>query len=308
LTNVHLSLRKLESFLQFLRKTYCAFFKILHSKISCDGFTPSGLLSPSSEDQARLLREVYNECGITPDQLSFFEAHASATKVGDLKEVQVIDEFLGKLRQKPLLIGSVKSNVGHTEAASCMCSIMKAVLAIESNVVAANLHFRKAKKGMAGIEEGRLVPVTKKTLLEGDDIVIGINNFGFGGSNGHLILKRLVSKKSEESKVMDDVPRLVCVSGRTEEAIITTLERLNERQVNVEHVGLIHQVFKKNFSGHRHRGFTIISKNQHLQTSPYLPSIQPPPFYIKFGKFDLSYKSVRMYFLNFPPFATTMEK
>jgi fatty acid synthase len=255
-----------------------------------------------------LLKEVYNECGITPDQVSFVEAHAAGTKVGDLQEVEVIDEGLGQLRQKPLLIGSVKSNVGHAEAASGVCSVMKALLAIENDVVAPNLHLKKVKKGMVGIEEGRLVPVTKKMFLEGDDVVIGINNFGFGGSNGHLILKRFVRNKSQEREVMDDVSRLVCVSGRSEEAVITTLKGLNGKQVDVEHVGLIHQVFKRNISAHPYRGFTILSKNQHLETSPYFPSIQPPPFYIKFGNFDLSYKSVGMYFSNFPVFATTMEK
>jgi hypothetical protein len=110
---------------------------------------------------------------------------------------------------------------------------MKAVFAIESDVLTPNLQFKKAKKRMVGIEKGRLIPMRKNTFLEVHDMVIEINNFEFEGSDGHLILERFVSKKSEEREVMDDAPRLVYVSGRTEEAVIsTTLERLNRKQVN----------------------------------------------------------------------------
>jgi hypothetical protein len=86
---------------------------------------------------------------------------------------------------------------------------------------------------MVGIEKGRLIPIRKNTFLEAHDVVIEINNFEFDGSDGHLILERFVSKKSEEREVMDDAPRLVYVSGRTKEAVIsTTLEHLNRKQVN----------------------------------------------------------------------------
>jgi hypothetical protein len=92
---------------------------------------------------------------------------------------------------------------------------------------------QESQKRMVGIEKGRLIPMRKNTFLEVHDMVIEINNFEFEGSDGHLILERFVSKKSEEREVMDDAPRLVYVSGRTEEAVIsTTLERLNRKQVN----------------------------------------------------------------------------
>lgn len=80
--------------------------------------------------QAQLLKEIYIDSGIHPDDLSYIEAHGTGTTVGDYQEVEAIDFSIGKRRTKPLWIGSVKSNLGHTEPSSGICSLAKVNIAL----------------------------------------------------------------------------------------------------------------------------------------------------------------------------------
>jgi hypothetical protein len=113
------------------------------------------------------------------------------------------------------------------DTAKYLCILNKNYLNLCKIITFKMLHLNEKER------TGRLIPIRKNTFLEAHDVVIEINNFEFDGSDGHLILERFVSKKSEEREVMDDAPRLVYVSGRTKEAVIsTTLEHLNRKQVN----------------------------------------------------------------------------
>lgn len=104
-------------------KRVYALFK--HVKLNSDGFKEEGITYPSERLQTRLLTEFYNECGISPVNVEYIEAHGTGTKVGDPVEVNAISNVFCKERKAPLLIGSVKSNVGHSEPASCMNQITK---------------------------------------------------------------------------------------------------------------------------------------------------------------------------------------
>ncbi|KAL1475744.1 hypothetical protein MTO96_037062, partial [Rhipicephalus appendiculatus] len=101
---------------------------------------------PSAELQAKLLREVYAESNIDPTQVQYLEAHGTGTAVGDPVELAAISSvFCDSSRKRPLMIGSVKSNVGHSETASGICSIAKVILTMETGTIAGNLHFNEAE-------------------------------------------------------------------------------------------------------------------------------------------------------------------
>lgn len=107
---------------QDAKRIYATF---VHSKTNCDGFKEEGITYPSFEIQKLLLKEFYEECNISPAKLSYIEAHATGTTVGDPVEIMSIDQALCSNRKTPLLMGSIKSNVGHAEAASGLCQIAK---------------------------------------------------------------------------------------------------------------------------------------------------------------------------------------
>lgn len=106
--------------------------------------------------QNALIREVYQESGVDPHDVVYVEAHGTGTKVGDPQEVNSIADFFCKDRKTPLLIGSVKSNMGHSEPASGLCSFAKVVIAMESGVIPQNLHFTSPNLDIPALSDGRL--------------------------------------------------------------------------------------------------------------------------------------------------------
>ncbi|EFN75501.1 Fatty acid synthase [Harpegnathos saltator] len=100
-------------------------FQFVYSKTNCDGWKPEGIVHPSLSMQKKLLEDFYDECGITPEELSYIEAHGTGTLAGDLVEINAIDQALCSKRSTPLLVGSVKSRFGHTEAAAGLCQVAK---------------------------------------------------------------------------------------------------------------------------------------------------------------------------------------
>jgi fatty acid synthase len=161
---------------------------------------------------------------------------------------------------------------------------------------------------LEGFEEGRMKVVLDLTELEGDEAIVGVNNFGFGGNNCHTVLKRFKNKKVDGGIPQDDVPRLICVSGRTEEAVLSLFNDVHSRKLDAEHVGLFHQIYKKNVDNHIYRGFTIASKNGPLRTSSKFFSLQHKPLYVYFGQFERSFKLLGSCLMHFPIFKNTISR
>lgn len=105
------------------------------------------------------------------------------TKVGDPEECKSIDRVFCTNREEPLLIGSIKSNIGHSEASSGICSLTKVLLAFDEGAIPPNLHFKTPKKEIKALVEGRLKVCTEITPLPGN--LAAVSSFGFGGANGN---------------------------------------------------------------------------------------------------------------------------
>jgi len=120
------------------------------------GNKEQGITFPNGSMQKKLILETYAEAGVSPADVVYVEAHGTGTKVGDPQEVNSIADVFCKGRNTPLLIGSVKSNMGHSEPASGLCSIAKALIAMESGVIPGNLHFKNPNKDIPALNDGRL--------------------------------------------------------------------------------------------------------------------------------------------------------
>lgn len=143
----------------FLQKSSIArrvYATILGAKTNTDGNKEQGITFPSGDLQNRLMREVYAEAGINPWEVSYVEAHGTGTKVGDPQEVNSIAELFCKNRKTPLLIGSVKSNMGHSEPASGLCSLAKVLIAMENGLIPTNLHYQNPNMDIPALSDGRL--------------------------------------------------------------------------------------------------------------------------------------------------------
>ena len=130
----------------------------MNIRSNSDGFKHEGVMYPNGKVQERLLRETYEQVGLDPGQISYMDAHGTGTSLGDPEELQAISDVFCKspARTAPLLVGSVKSNMGHTEAAAGMCSLAKTLVAIQCGTIPPNLHFNKPKPEQEHLFDGSL--------------------------------------------------------------------------------------------------------------------------------------------------------
>ncbi|MGG2463843.1 SDR family NAD(P)-dependent oxidoreductase [Streptomyces sp. RGM 3693] len=203
---------------------------IVASGTNNDGRT-AGLALPSAEAQQALLEQVYGNAGISPDQLVYLEAHGTGTAVGDPIECAAIGEALSRYRTVgPLPVGSVKSNIGHMEAASGVAGLLKAVLALRDRTAPATLHALPLNPtidfdglGLRPTVEPEPLPVTGQS-------VVGVNSFGFGGANAHVVLAPAAApagQSAPRTAVIGPLP--VVVSARTAEALSEACVRMADR-------------------------------------------------------------------------------
>ncbi|KAK3936681.1 lovastatin diketide synthase LovF [Diplogelasinospora grovesii] len=162
---------------------------IRDSGVNQDGKTET-ITTPSGEAQEALIRACYRRAGLDPAETTYFEAHGTGTPTGDPIEVKAIASVFKGTRDEPLRIGSVKTNIGHTETASGVAAIIKVALALEKGQIPPSINFEKPNKKLQ-LDEWRLkVPTELESWPDKAGIRrASINNFGYGGSNAHVIME-----------------------------------------------------------------------------------------------------------------------
>lgn len=183
---------------------------IRETSLNQDGKTET-ITSPSSAAQEALLRDCYRSAGLDPRETQYFEAHGTGTPTGDPIEARAIAAMLGKgrLPEQPLRIGSVKTGIGHTEPTSGLASIIKVVLSMEQGLIPPSINFQKPNPKLA-LEDWRLKVVTEAEPWPVSNTSsvyrASVNNFGYGGTNAHVILEQgdawLPEKRSQLNTVM----------------------------------------------------------------------------------------------------------
>src|SRR5271166_5783840 len=190
---------------------------ILGTGVNSDGRT-IGLSLPSETAQASLLRSVYARAGVAPEQLTFFEMHGTGTPAGDPIEAAAVGHSLGQSRSDPLPIGSVKTNIGHLEAASGMAGLLKAALALDRGIVPPTLHCETPNPNIAFDQLNlRLVRDAEPIGAARERRYAGVNSFGFGGTNAHVVLAAPPSR-DDPIPLPEAMPPLV-ISARTEASL-----------------------------------------------------------------------------------------
>ena len=203
---------------------------ILATASNSDGRT-QGIFLPSAEAQEALLREVYEQAEVDPADITYIEAHGTGTPAGDPVECTAIGKFLARHRdpEKPCLIGSIKSNIGHLEAASGMAGLIKVALALKHREIPGNLHFNKPNPSIP-FDYFNLRVVDRLTPLPANSkpLVMGANSFGFGGANAHAILQEFDRSRSAGAAVaMQETKQTLplVISARSENSLTRLAEK-----------------------------------------------------------------------------------
>jgi acyl transferase domain-containing protein/acyl carrier protein len=162
---------------------------ILASGANADGARKTGITIPSREGQAELMRSVLAQSGLKAQDIDFIEAHGTGTVVGDPIETSAIGEIYGQGRTAPLPLGSIKANMGHMEAASGMAGLVKTLLALKHRALPPQIHLETPNPQIDFVGLN-LQPVTQYQRLDKDSpLIAGLNSFGFGGANAHILLQ-----------------------------------------------------------------------------------------------------------------------
>ncbi|TWT84022.1 Phthiocerol synthesis polyketide synthase type I PpsC [Planctomycetes bacterium CA13] len=178
---------------------YCV---IRASALNQDGHT-DGMTVPSQSAQQTLMTQAYQSANIDPALVSYIEAHGTGTPVGDPIEAAAIGSVVGTARtaSQPCYVGSVKTNIGHLEAGAGIASVIKVALAMRHQTIPKHLNFESLNPAIRLQENNLRLPLksTPWTPIEGRRIA-GINGFGYGGANAHVVVEDVSTMQSAESK------------------------------------------------------------------------------------------------------------
>ncbi|MDH6501989.1 beta-ketoacyl synthase N-terminal-like domain-containing protein [Streptomyces sp. SAI-149] len=193
--------------------------------VNSDGRS-NGLLAPNPAAQQALLADAYARAGLTPAQVDYVEAHGTGTPLGDPIEAGALGAVLGAGRDpdQPLLLGSVKSNLGHLESAAGIAGLVKTVLALHHDVIPPSLH---CSEGSA-LDGAHLRVVTEGEPWPryGGTAVAGVSGFGFGGTNAHAVLEEWRPGVLPPHPAEEPGARLHLLSDVDEERLRDTAARL----------------------------------------------------------------------------------
>nr|WP_264318820.1 type I polyketide synthase [Acidithiobacillus sulfurivorans] len=224
---------------------------VAHSAINTDGHK-SGLTIPSVGAQQSLLEQAYAAAGIDPRQLDYLEAHGTGTPVGDPIEVEAIGRALGMHREadQPLPIGSVKSNIGHLETASGIPGLLKSILVLQNRLIPPTIGIETLNPRLA-LDDYHLEVVQRMRPLRAEgSLLVGVNSFGFGGANAHIILESAEAPRRRRSprwRTAADGRKPLCLSAATPSALQAVAQDFADWLTAADHEKLYAALYQANF-------------------------------------------------------------
>jgi len=287
------------------------------SAINSDGYTEKGITFPNGNAQHTLLKNLYAQCNINPDDVSYIEAHGTGTAAGDPQEVNAIEQALNisqRSTDSPLYIGSVKSNMGHAEGAAGMAGIIKVLLCMEHGMIPANLHYSTPNENIAALHKGSIKVVDEHMQWNGG--IVGINSFGFGGTNAHVILEGGISQnfKYQQTNNQHDLskvlPPLIPCVARTSEAIDILLDSYTESDINLDAVKFMQSVANRDTEAFQYRGCLISNYDEkYIKNSPIKGKVveNPQEIWFVYPGMGSQWKGMGEELMSHPVFSSTIQ-
>lgn len=192
---------------------------IYGTAINQDGRS-NGLTAPNGLAQQRVIRDALADANLTPDQIDYVETHGTGTILGDPIEVQALGAVMrDRPQDRPLAIGSVKTNIGHLEAAAGAASLIKVILSLQHEQIPPHLHLKQVNPHIPLDELPLTIPTVLRPWPRGErPRYAGISSFGFGGTNAHVIVGEAPAPAQTKNPV--DRPRhLAALAAKSSEAL-----------------------------------------------------------------------------------------
>ncbi|NCR11805.1 MAG: acyltransferase domain-containing protein [Microcystis aeruginosa SX13-11] len=190
------------------------------SAVNQDG-PSSGLTVPNGSAQMAVIRQALENAKVKPEQISYLEAHGTGTALGDPIEVRGINNILCKDRStdNPLMVGSVKTNIGHLEIAAGMASLLKVILSLKNQEIPPHLHFKELNPDLADAATSLKIPTSSLPWQRTEEPRrAGISAFGLSGTNAHIIIEEPPQLSFNPSEV-DRPAHLLTLSAKSDDAL-----------------------------------------------------------------------------------------
>ncbi|HLX01361.1 MAG TPA: beta-ketoacyl synthase N-terminal-like domain-containing protein, partial [Trinickia sp.] len=196
----------------------------------------NGITAPNGLAQEAVMRAALDKAGVDPASVDYVEAHGTGTRLGDPIEYRALQRtYAAAQRERPLLIGSVKGNIGHLEAAAGIAGLIKVVLSLQHDAIAPQLHFRTLNRTIAENGKGVAVCASGQRWARGPRArLAGVSAFGFGGTNCHVIVEEAPREDARAAHAPPEaaLPDPILTLSAASEA---SLQRICARYA--EHVG-----------------------------------------------------------------------
>uniref|UniRef100_A0A8C5I1T5 Phthiocerol/phenolphthiocerol synthesis polyketide synthase type I PpsD-like n=1 Tax=Gouania willdenowi TaxID=441366 RepID=A0A8C5I1T5_GOUWI len=244
---------------------------ISKTAVNQDARSVKPITKPSLIQQEELLRSIYSESDRA--NVQYIEAHGTGTPVGDPIEARSLSNVITGARPpgtKTLLIGSLKGNIGHTESAAGVAGLIKVLLMMKHEILAPTVYFSEDTAGV-DFKALNLNILTKAKRWETNGLdgrVAGINNFGFGGTNAHAIVKEFKYAK-DSAKIQTFCPNLFAISAASEKSLILSITDTHHRLTSSQTVDLQALVYTaacgRSHNKHKYRKALLTSSVSDLE-------------------------------------------
>ena len=187
------------------------------SAINQDGRS-NGLTAPNGLSQQAVVRQALANADLAPSQISYLESHGTGTSLGDPIEVNSLKAVLNEAREETCYLGSLKTNIGHLEAAAGIAGLIKTVLCLQHEAIAPNLHFKQLNP-LIDLSDSKIAIPQQVQPWKGSARYAGVSSFGFGGTNAHVILSDGAMEEDENSESLERPLQIFTLSAKTEPAL-----------------------------------------------------------------------------------------
>lgn len=201
-------------------------YAVIHNTVVNQDGRTAGIALPNPQAQQSMLREAYSSSQLDAQLVQYVEAHGTGTLAGDPIEMNSIGSVIGWGRAdgNECIVGSVKSNIGHLEAASGIAGLIKTALALDKGIIPPNLHFKTPNPGIDFKGHKLRVPTAPEPWPDNSGFprMAAVNSFGFGGTNAHIVIGEVTDNKAISAiSVVDQDKRslLYPISARSPEAL-----------------------------------------------------------------------------------------
>ena len=254
-----------------LRDGDCVYAVIRGTAVTQDGHT-NGITVPNGESQKLAMRRALAEAGVPASSIGYVEAHGTGTPVGDPIEANAIGEVYGRGSGRPAdddcFIASVKTNIGHLEAAAGAASLIKAVLCLRHHQVPPHLHLANLNPAIDLNALQLRIPTTCEPIPEHDGVArVAVNSFGFGGTNAHVVLESAplpavpAAADTTGTRGADPLPAIFPVSARSTAALAELAGRYAEALHSPEQAGAVASAAAHRRSHHRQARLAVVTND-----------------------------------------------